>query len=527
MKVLVSDALCPAGIQLLESFPEIKVDQNVGLKQDQLCQIIGDYDALIVRSNTKVTREVIEAGKKLRVVGRAGIGVDNVDVPAATERGIVVMNAPLGNTITTAEHSISLLMSLARMIPQASASLQQNRWERKGFMGVELYGKTLGVIGLGRIGREVTRRARALGMTVVAYDPVLEPKDAEPLGVRLVSLQELYPIVDFITFHTPLTEETKNLINRQTISQMKPGVRIINCARGGIVNEQDLYEAIASGKVAGAALDVFEKEPTPTDNPLLKLDQVVCTPHLGASTAEAQENVAVEIAHQVANMLIYGAVVNAVNAPSITAEAQQVLSPYLKLAASLGKLASQLTAEDASSLSIEYSGEIYKAYRRPVGIALLQAFLSMRRPDINMVNTPAVAKQMGLKVEERMVEDDKDYTNLITVRLKSAQGEKLYAGTILSGDRPRIIRIEDFELEVIPKGYILIFFNQDRPGVVGNIGSVLGEEGINIAGMHFGRMGIGGQAITIFRVDTQVPPPVLERLTALPNINTLKQVQLS
>jgi D-3-phosphoglycerate dehydrogenase len=526
MKVLISDPLCPVGVDILQAEPGIEVVQQIGLKPAELMEIIGEYDALIVRSATQVTREIIEAGKKLRVIGRAGIGVDNIDVPAATERGIIVMNAPFGNTITTAEHSLSLLLSLARYIPQAYASLRQNYWQRKCFIGTELYGKVLGIIGLGRIGREIAKRALALGMIVIANDPFVNPQDVENINLELLPLEEIYKQADFITIHAPLNESTRYLINAKTLAQMKQGVYIINCARGGIIDESALYEALINGHVAGAALDVFEQEP-PGDNPLLKLDNVICTPHLGASTREAQEKVAVEIAHQIINLLKKDIVINAVNTPSLSPEMLASIKPYISLAEGLGKLAGQLYPQPISQLKIEYTGQVFKKYHRPVTNTILQGLLKVNQTQpVNQVNAALLAKKQGLEIETSQVEQNMDYTQLITLKLETRDGSHQLAGTLLNNKQPRIISIDQFKLEIIPQGYTLIFFNQDQPGIVGNIGSLLGENQINIAGMQFGREKREGKAISVFQVDSQVSDSLLNKLAQLPFIDCVKQVHL-
>jgi D-3-phosphoglycerate dehydrogenase len=522
MKVLISDPLHPSGVDILRAEPGIEVVQQVGLKPAELLQVIGDYDVLIVRSATQVTAEVIKAGRRLRVIGRAGIGVDNIDVSAATEQGIVVMNTPAGNTITTAEHTLSLLLSLARHIPQAYACLQEHRWERKCFLGVELYGKTLGIIGLGRIGRQIARRAQALGMVVTAHDPYVTPQAAGDL--ELLSLEELYKRADFITVHTPLTDGTRHLIDAGALGRMKRGVYIINCARGGIIDEAALYEALLSGQVA---LDVFEQEPPAADNPLLQLEQVICTPHLGASTKEAQEKVAVEIAQQVINLLKQGVVVNAVNTPSLSPETLTRIKPYLALAVGLGRLAGQLYPPPISQLRIKYTGPLFKEHSQPITNTILQEVLgATQHQPVNQVNAPWLAKKEGIEVTEQLSDQAGDYTQLVTLELRSRDGEHQLAGTLLGNQQPRIISIDQFKVEVVPQGYVLVFFNQDRPGLIGSIGTLLGENRINIADMQFGRKQPGGEAISVFRLDSEVPKPVLDRLAQLPLINRVRQVCL-
>lgn len=526
MKVLISDPLCPGGVDVLSSTPDIEVTQQMGLKPEELLQVIGDYDALIIRSGTQVTSEVIEAGKKLKVVGRAGIGVDNIDVPAATERGIVVMNTPAGNTVTTAEHTISLLMSLARHIPQSYACLMESRWERKCFMGTELYGKTLGIIGLGRIGCEIAKRTLALGMRVIAHDPYANRQALQNLQVELVSLDELLGQADFITVHTPITDATRHIINAETLARMKQGVYIINCARGGIVDEKALYDALTNGQVAGAALDVFEQEP-PGDNPLLDLDNVICTPHLGASTKEAQEKVALEIAHQMVNLLKKGIIINAINCPSLSSETLSLIKPYITLAESLGKLAGLLYPQPISKVSLKYTGEFFKEHGQPITSAILQEILRAGQTQpVNQVNALLLAQKQGLEIEEQQVDQTGDYTQAITLELKAQDGDHSLVGTLFGNKHPRIISIDQFKVEIIPQGYILIFFNQDQPGAIGNIGTLLGKNQINIASMQFDREKQGGKSISVFRVDSQVSASVLDELGGLPLVDQIKQVYL-
>jgi D-3-phosphoglycerate dehydrogenase len=526
MKVLISDTLCPVGVDILRAEPGIETSQQTGLKPDELIRIIGDYDALIVRSATQVTREVINAGKRLRVIGRAGIGVDNIDVQAATEQGIVVMNAPFGNTITTAEHAMSLLLSLTRHIPQAYACLRRHCWIRKCFMGTELYGKTLGIIGLGRIGREIAKRASALGMIIVASDPYVAPQDVQNLNLKLLPLNDLYRQADFITLHVPLNESTMHQIDAKAFSSMKKGVYIINCARGGIIDEAALYQALTSGQVAGVALDVFEQEP-PADNPLLKLDNVICTPHLGASTKEAQEKVAVEIAYQIINLLKKDIVVNSVNTPSISSETLTLIKPYIFLAEGLGKLAGQLYPQPIHQLKIKYSGQHFKEHKLPITNTILQEILkaSQAQP-VNQVNAAFIAQRQHIEIQELDADQNEDYTQYITLELKAQDGDHMLAGTLLSNKHPRIINIDQFKLEITLQGYILIFFNQDQPGIIGNIGKLLGEHQINIADMQFGREKRAGKAISVFRIDSKVSEPLLAELSGLPHIDWVKQILL-
>ncbi len=524
MKVLVSDNLSPKGIEILKK-AGLEVDVKTGMGPDELKSVIGQYSGLVIRSATKVTADVIEAATSLKVIGRAGSGLDNVDRAAATKKGIVVMNTPGGNTITTAEHTIALLFSMARLIPQASGSMKQGIWDKKRFMGVELFNKTLGIVGMGNIGSQVAKKARGLEMNILAYDPFLSDEKAAELGVEKVSVEDLFKRSDFITVHTPLTPETKELINKKSISIMKNGVRIINCARGGIVNEKDLYEALVSGKVAGAALDVFMKEP-PEDYGLCKLDGVVCTPHLGAATKEAQENVATAVAEQVSDYLIHGIIRNAVNFPSIPQDQVPLLTPYLTLAERMGSFGSQLFESGVSEITIEYRGKAAELNTAPITIAALKGFLSpILEETVNYVNAPYIAKERGIEVREMKSADSGDYQSMICLRLKGPK-ENYLCGTLFSRKDPRIIRVDGYPVEISPEGTMLFLSNKDKPGVIGSIGSVLGKEGINIARMFFGRESEGGMAISVVSVDSPLSPALLEEVKRLPNILSVKQVQL-
>jgi D-3-phosphoglycerate dehydrogenase len=525
MKVLVSDNLSPKGIEILMK-AGIDVDVKTGLKPDELSEIIGDYHGLIVRSATKVTSKIIEAASNLKVIGRAGSGLDNVDIIAATKKGIVVMNAPGGNTITTAEHTMALMFSLARQIPQATASMREGKWEKKKFMGVELFNKTLGIIGIGNIGSQVAKRAQAFAMNVIAYDPFISEEKANSMGVEKVSLEELFRRSDFITIHTPITAETKNLINKETIKKMKDGVRIINCARGGIINEKDLYDALKEGKVAGAALDVFEKEP-PENNPLLTLDNVVTTPHLGAATKEAQENVAIVIAEQIADYLLHGTIRNAVNFPSIPADQVSKLQPYINLAEKLGLFAAQIFEGGVTEITIEYKGEASEINSAPVKIAAIKGFLTpILEETVNFVNAPFIAKERGIEVKETKSADAGDYQSMVAMRIKSKDRESYLAGTLFSRKDPRIVAIDSFKIEIVPEGELLFIYNNDKPGVIGNIGTILGKNKINIARMQFGRETPGGRAISVITIDTPVSPKILEEIKSLPNVLSLKRINL-
>ncbi len=525
MKVLVSDNISPKGVELLKK-AGLGVDVKIGMKPDELKACIGEYHGLIIRSATKVTADIIDAATNLRVIGRAGSGLDNVDKAAASKKGIVVMNTPGGNTITTAEHAIALLFAVARMIPQATASMKQYRWEKKKFMGVELFNKTLGIIGLGAIGSQVAKKALGLEMNVIAYDPFLNEERARELGIRSATLDEIFSESDFITIHSPLTPETKELINASTIAKMKNGVRIINCARGGIINEQDLYDALKSGKVAAAALDVFAQEP-PGEHPLICLENFACTPHLGASTEEAQENVAIAIAEQVADYLVTGTIRNAVNFPSIPSDQVPRLQPYITLAEKLGSFASQLFEGGASEITIEFGGDAASVNTAPVAVAAIKGFLTpILIETVNFVNAPIIAKERGIEVKEVKTAEAGDYHNIIRMRIKSKDRESSVSGTLFSKKDPRIILIDNFEVEIVPDGVLLIIYNHDRPGVIGSIGMTLAKHAINIARMHFGRESAGGMAISVVSVDTAPAPEVNDEIRQLPNIVSLKQINL-
>lgn len=526
MKVLISDNISPRGIEILKN-AGLEVDVKIGMRSEELKACIGDYNGLIIRSATKVTSEIIDAATNLKVIGRAGSGLDNVDMTSATKKGIVVMNTPGGNTITTAEHTIALMFALARQIPQATMSMKSGKWEKKRFMGVELFNKTLGIIGLGNIGRQVAKRAQGLAMNVVAYDPFLSEDKAKALGVEKVELAELFNRSDFITIHTPITPDTKNLINAETIKMMKDGVRIINCARGGIINERDLYDAIRAGKVAGAALDVFEKEPPENDNLLLSVDNIICTPHLGAATEEAQENVAVAVAEQIVDYLIYGTIRNAVNFPSIPADQVARLQPYINLAEKLGGFAAQIFEGGVTGMTIEYRGEASEINTAPVTIAAIKGFLTpILEETVNFVNAPFIAKERGIEVKEVRSTDAGDYQSMVAIRIKAKDRESYLAGTLFSKKDPRIVAIDNFKVEIVPDGELLFIYNNDKPGVIGNIGTLFGKNNINIARMHFGRETAGGRAISVLSIDTPATPQIIEKIKRLPNIISVKQITL-
>ena len=530
-RVLVADKLAPEGMQVLRdaaAVNRLQVDERTGLQPRELLEIIGDYDALIVRSSTMVTREIIDAARRLRVIGRAGIGVDNIDVAAATRRGIAVMNTPGGNNVTTAEHAISMLLALTRSIPQATASLKSGKWEKSKLIGSEICGKVLGIIGMGNIGRLVAERAQGLKMKVVAADPFLTEEKAQQLGVELVELDALLRRADFVSIHTPLLPETRNLIDAPALAKMKPTARLINCARGGIVDEAALAAALRDKRLAGAALDVFEQEPPPSDHPLLQLDNVVCTPHLGAATAEAQVAVSVAIAEQIVDFLVHNVTRNAVNMPSLTAEQLEVLRPYLVLAERLGSLQAQLLEEAPKELTVEYAGEIGALDVQPVTVAVLKGLLGrlLETSVVNFVNARELARERGIKVIESRSTSPKGFTNSITVRVRTAHKTSEAAGAVFGRDVIRLVKINGFYLEAVPEGFILMLNNRDVPGVVGAVGMLLGEARINIAGLQLGREKVGGMALSLVHVDERIPAEVLERLRRLPNIVSAEMLEL-
>jgi len=525
-KVLVSDSLAEEGIEILKKASGIEVDVMTNLTHDELKGIMSNYDGLAIRSATKVVSDVIDKADNLKVIGRAGIGLDNVDVAAASKRGIVVMNTPGGNTITTAEHTISMMLSLARKIPQATEYMKSGKWEKKKFMGSEVYNKTLGIIGIGRVGTIVSNRALGLKMNVIAYDPFISPEAAEKMGVKLTTLGEILEKSDFITVHTPLTNETRNLINSDSIAKMKDGAFIINCARGGIVSETDLYDALVSGKLGGAALDVFTEEP-PGNMELLSLDNVICTPHLGASTDEAQRNVAIAIAQQIIDYLTKGDIKNAVNFPSVSAEILTLIQPYLNLAEKLGKFQTQIVRGGIKEVVIEYSGEILDYNVAPITIALLKGLLTpILKESINFINAPVIAKERGIKVVESKSSERTDYKSMISLTVKTTEGESFAAGTIFGRQDPRIVMINKFILDLIPEDNMLVLYNHDKPGVIGNIGMILGNNKINIARLHLSRQLVDGQALVVLSTDSLLSETVLKQLRDLPNVISLTQIEM-
>ncbi len=525
MKVLVSDNISEKGVNILKK-AGLKVDVNTGLTPAALKKEIGKYDGLVIRSATKVTADILKAAKNLKVIGRAGSGLDNVDKVAATKKGVVVMNTPGGNTVTTAEHTVALLLSMARNVPQATGSLKQGKWEKKKFMGVELFNKTLGIVGLGNIGSHVAKMVLGMGMKVITYDPYLSEEKAKSLGVTVVSLKELFKTADFISNHIPLTDKTRDLINAKSIATMKKGVMIINASRGGVVNEADLYKALKSGKVAAAALDVFETEP-PKNSPLLELDNFICTPHLGASTQDAQENVAVAVANQIGDYLVHGSIRNAVNFPSVSADVLPVLQPYISLGEKLGSFVSQNFGESLKEITIEYKGTIAELSLESITIAVLKGILTpMLKETVNYINAPLIAKERGIEVKEITTDDAGDYHSMLIVKLKSGKKESVASGILHGKKEPRIIEIDNYIVEIFPEGELLVISNNDKPGLIGNIGSLMGDNNINIARMHFGRQKQGGKAISVVSVDTPVSKAVLSKIKKLPNVLSVKQIHL-
>ncbi|MBI5397149.1 MAG: phosphoglycerate dehydrogenase [Verrucomicrobia bacterium] len=528
MKVLVCDPISKHGVEFLKKTEGLTVEERLGLKGADLLAAVADADAIVVRSETKITREVIAAAKKLRAIGRAGVGVDNVDVDAASERGVIVMNTPGGNTISTAEHTFSMMMALARNIPQAHGSMHAGKWDRKSYQGVELHGKTLGLIGMGRIGTEVARRAIAFGMRVLAYDPYLALSRAKALQVEILEVEELVSRADFISIHTPMTDQTRGLINKAMFDRMKPGVRLLNCARGGLIVEADLAEAIKAGKVAGAALDVFETEPLPADSPLLALPQVVTTPHLGASTREAQESVGVEIAQAIADVLIGGIIRNAVNIPSLDAKTLAQLQPYLTFAEKLGKLLAQTGPRRAERLTVHYSGRVSELDTNPITRSVLVGFLrSAEGREVNFVNAPVIATSMGVRVEESRSTAPTDYPELITAEAQAGDAKESVSGTFYGSlNNPRIVRLNNVPVEAVPSGVLFILQNNDRPGVVGWVGTVMGKHKINIAQMTMGRDKPGGTALTILNLDSEPGEAALAEIKANKDVRGFKIAKL-
>jgi len=526
-KVLVSDKLSPTAVQIFkDNGVDVDYLPDLGKDKDKLLEVIGQYDGLAIRSATKVTEKIIAAATNLKVIGRAGIGVDNVDIPAATKKGIIVMNTPFGNSITTAEHAISMMLSLARQIPEADASTRAGKWEKNRFMGVEVTNKVLGIIGCGNIGTIVADRAQGLKMKVLAFDPFLSPERAVEIGVEKVELDDLLARADFITLHTPLTEQTRNVLSAEAIAKTKKGVRIINCARGGLIDEAALAEALKSGQVAGAALDVFLEEPA-TANPLFELPNVICTPHLGASTTEAQENVALQVAEQISAYLMTGEISNALNFPSITAEEAPRLTPFIRLAEVLGSFAGQLTETSITGVRIEFEGAVAQMNTRPMVAAALTGVMKPLLADVNMVSAPQIAKDRGMQVETVTREQQGAYENYIRLTVVTERQERGVAGTIFANGKPRIIQVKGINMEAELTPSMLYVTNEDKPGHIGRLGTLLGDLGINIANFNLGRMEVGGDAIALVSIDGELTEEQLGRIAALEGVKQAKTLKFN
>ncbi len=527
MKVLISDNLAPVGAQILLD-AGLEVDIKTGLAPEELKKIIPEYEGLVIRSATKVTGEIIEAATNLKVVGRAGIGLDNVDVAAASKRGIVVMNAPDGNATTAAEHAIAMMISLARNIPQATASMKEGKWEKKKFMGRELTGKTLGIIGIGRIGSIVADRAQGLNMKVIAYDPHMPEELVKKLGVELTSIEEVCRRSDFISVHVPMTKDTKHLITTAQFKSMKKDAMFIDCARGGVVDEEALYAALITGEIAGAALDVFEVEPTTRENcPMLGLANFICTPHLGASTSEAQENVAVAIAKQMSEYLKTGVVSNAVNVPSVSSDVLSKVGPYLTLAEMLGSFHMQIAKGGVEEVTLEYIGEFEELTTGPITVAFLKGlFTPILQDAVNYVNAPLIAKERGIRVVESKTGHSDDFTSLLSIRVKTTEGENMLAGTVFGKNEPRLVRMNTFRLEALPTGPMLFVYNKDVPGVIGALGTTLGKHDVNISRMTVGREKEHGRNIILLNTDNVISRELLKTVQELEHIDDAMALEL-
>ncbi len=523
-RVLISDALSPAAVQIFKDRGiDVTFDPALGKDKDKLAAMIGEYDGLAIRSASKATAKLLESATRLKVIGRAGIGVDNVDIPAATARGIIVMNTPFGNSITTAEHAIALMFALARQIPAADLSTQAGKWEKNRFMGVELEAKTLGLIGAGNIGSIVARKAQGIGMKVIAYDPYLTPERAVTLGVEKVELDALLARADVITLHVPMTEQTKNILSREALAKTKKGVRIVNCARGGLVDEQALADAIKTGHVAGAAFDVFSEEPAET-NPLFGLENVICTPHLGASTSEAQENVALQVAEQMSDYLLKGAITNAVNFPSISAEEAPRVKPFVALAEKLGSFLGQLTESSVKAIRIVYEGKVAELNVKPMTSAAIAGVLRPFMPGINMVNAQAIAKDKGITVDEVKREAPGNLESSIRIVVEAEDMPRHAVGTVLSDGVPRIVEIRDIKVDAAFAPHMIYIRNDDKPGFIGAFGSLLGNAGVNVATFNLGRDKPGGDAICYVAVDERVDDALLKKIEAIPQVKRARRL---
>ncbi|HIG15914.1 MAG TPA: phosphoglycerate dehydrogenase [Candidatus Handelsmanbacteria bacterium] len=527
MKVLISDKVDAGCVTILQQ-GGIDVDVDTALSADDLLEAIGDYHGLIVRSATKVTGALIERAHGLRAVGRAGAGVDNIDVEAATRRGIVVMNTPGGNSVSTAEHSVAMLMALSRNVPSATASVKAGKWERSAFTGVELAGKTIAVIGLGPVGREVAERANGLRMRVIGHDLFMTDETIQSYGAQPADLDQVWAEADFVTFHIPLTPQTKYFLSTEQLARCKDGVRIINCARGGVVDEKALLVGLESGKVAGVALDVYEEEPPAASSKLIAHDNVICTPHLAASTQEAQSNVALQVAEQVRDVLVQGVIRNAVNVPSIEPEAYEKLRPYLDLGERMGRIQGQLAESSLERITIEYRGEVTGQATSPLTSAVLKGVMETfaTAGSVNLVNAPVVAQERGIRVDELKSSAPEDYTSLLTVILEAGGQRRVLSGTLFGRRDPRVVRLDQYDIDAAPDGHMLFYLNDDIPGIIGRVGSTMGSHQVNIARMSCGRQQIGGNALTVLNVDSHIPQPVLDEILKDPHISWARQVAL-
>ena len=526
MKVLIADKLPGVAVEILSSHPEIEVDNRPGLPADELKSIIGQYEGIIIRSGTKLTAEIIEHADRMKAIARAGVGVDNVDVMAASRKGIIVMNTPGGNTISTAEHTFAMMMALSRNIPSACASLKRGEWDRKSFVGAQLSGKTIGIIGLGRIGLEVAKRAVAFEMKVIGHDPYISPERAARLGIELADLEAIWERADYITVHTPMTAETEGLIGARQIAKMKPGVRIINCARGGIVDEDALADALEAGKVAGAAIDVYPEEP-PANRRLIDLPQVVATPHLGASTEEAQINVATDAARQLADVLMGRGVRFALNLPAIDAQEAKILDPYSNLAEKMGSLLRQLAEGQLKSVHVSYTGELAQANVAPVTRSLTAGLLKpVLEENVNLVNAPVLAEERGISITESRSSASGDFTTTVRVEMTTDRAALSVEGTLFGKSDPRIVNINGYHVEVIPRGDMLVIINRDRPGLIGDIGRIVGRSGVNISSMTFGRKEAGGDAMTVLNLDARPADSLLDEVRQAKNVQAVLAIQL-
>jgi D-3-phosphoglycerate dehydrogenase / 2-oxoglutarate reductase len=527
MKVLISDNLGQEGVRIFQEEDGIDVDVKTGLSPDELKAIIGGYDALVIRSATKVTQDLLSAATSLKVVGRAGIGLDNVDIPAATKKGVVVMNTPGGNVVTTAEHAIAMMMALTRNIPQATASMKKGLWEKKKLQGREIMNKTLGVIGFGKIGSVVADRARGLKMRVIVFDPIVQPEIIEKSGYEWVPLEELYKQSDYISIHVPKGKATHGLINAGAFEQMKKGVMLINCARGGIIEEDALHAALTAGKVAGAALDVFSEEPPPADMPLLALDNVILTPHLGASTEEAQTNVAVAVANQIIEYLKYNNIINAVNVPAISGKLLEKLRPFLFLGDRMGSLLAQYSAGQLKEVQVEYRGDFSGLDMSPVTTAVIKGLLDVLIQDgVNSVNAPVIAKDMGVKISESSMTETLEYLNLVSATIVTTDMERTVSGTVFGKADARIVKIDNFRIEMVPQGHLALIHNMDEPGAIGSVGAVLGDHEVNISRMQVGMEEGGKNNIILIRTDTRIPEEVAAKIGDLPKVNSIRTFEL-